>query len=596
MNQSSQLPVGLPANERQRLLPSVADSGAGMTAMIVPAKPLDTDAILAAIQDVAFAWDIATDVMTWHPNAGRELGVENMAGIARGAGFQLLVGAEHAGLRYRCICDSGERDDGSGVAYQLQYRLLPAGRRRPQQLWIEERGRWFAGPDGRPLRAMGVLRVIDRQREEIDRLRRLSEQDDLTGLMNRRMLLRGLESVMTEASVTERPCVFMIASVNNLATINQTFGFDIGDEVIATVADRLRQQMRAGDVIGRYSTNKFGLVIHDCEANGLQAVARRLMAAVRGNTIKASTSEIATTISLGAVQMPTHAQTSLAAVSAALEALEEARRVRQDRLVCYSPGRMANKGRQQSIETAESVLTALEEQRMRVALQSVVYADTHQIAFYECLIRILAKDGTLIPAAQFVPVAEQLGLARMIDQRVLELSVGLVKAEPNIKISFNVSSLTASDPEWLVLLHKLTAGDRALTRRLTVEITETMAIADLDETAAFVDVLKEIGCSVAIDDFGAGYTSFKNLKSLAVDMVKLDGAFVRNLKDDKANRIFVKSMVALAKNFGMTTVAEMVGDAETAEILKDAGVDYLQGYHFGMPQVAPLPLPILPKS
>ena len=99
-----------------------------------------------------------------------------------------------------------------------------------------------------------------------------------------------------------------------------------------------------------------------------------------------------------------------------------------------------------------------------------------------------------------------------------------------------------------------------------------------------------------MDDFGAGYTSFRNLKSLAVDMVKLDGAFIRNLKDDKANRIFVKSMVALAKNFGMTTVAEMVGDAETAGILKDAGVDYLQGYYFGKPQVAPLPLPILHKS
>ena len=146
-----------------------------------------------------------------------------------------------------------------------------------------------------------------------------------------------------------------------------------------------------------------------------------------------------------------------------------------------------------------------------------------------------------------------------------------------------------------MLLHKLTSSDRKITGRLLIEITETMAIDDLDETAAFVDGLKEIGCTVALDDFGAGYTSFRNLKSLAVDIVKLDGSFTRNLKDDKANRIFVQSMVALARNFGMATVAEMVGDAETADILTESGVDFLQGYYFGQPQVAPLPLPIAPK-
>ena len=157
--------------------------------------------------------------------------------------------------------------------------------------------------------------------------------------------------------------------------------------------------------------------------------------------------------------------------------------------------------------------------------------------------------------------------------------------------SFNVSSLTAGDHEWMVMLHKLTGGDRSVTGRLLIEITETMAIADLDETAAFVDGLKEMGCTVALDDFGAGYTSFRNLKALAVDMIKLDGSFVKNLKDDKANRIFVQSMVTLARNFGMATVAEMVGDAETADILTGLGVDFLQGYYFGKPEVAPLPLP-----
>ncbi len=568
-----------------------------MSAIAAPVQvALDAAAVLAAVQDVAFQWDLATDVMAWQGNARQVLRVENLSSIATGSGFQLLVGAEHAGARYRGIWESGAADAGEGVGYQLQYRLLPAGRRQADQLWIEERGCWFAGPEGKPVRVVGVLRVIDHQREELDRLRRLSEHDELTGLMNRRMLLSGIESTITEAGVTGRPCVLLIAAINNLAVVNQTFGLELGDEVIAMVGDRLKRQMRAGDFIGRYSTNKFGLVIHDCEADGLQAVARRLMAVVRNSTITCSTSEISTTISIGAVQVPLHAQTAKAAVMAALEALDEARLVRQDRLICFTPGHNASRARQRSIETAESVLSALEEQRMRVALQGIVSADTRQIAFYECLVRMLGTDGSLIPAGQFIPIAEQLGLCRMIDQRVLELSVGLVKADPNLRISFNVSSLTASDHDWLVQLHRLTGGDRTLTRRLIVEITETMAIADLDETAAFVDMLKEIGCMVALDDFGAGFTSFRNLKSLAVDIVKLDGSFIKNLKQDRANRIFVQSMVDLAKNFGMETVAEMVGDEETAAMLKDAGVDYLQGYLFGQPQVAPLPMPVLAKG
>lgn len=552
----------------------------------------DPASVLEAVEDVAFRWDFASDRMVWQANAQKVLRLGPVNNLSTGTGFQLLVGAEHAGGRYSTIREAQGPDEGSGVPYKYQYRFLPMGRRRSEHLWIEERGRWFAGPDGKPARALGLLRVIDREREEIDRLRRLSEHDELTGLMNRRMLLLGIESTITEATVTGRPCGLLIAAVNNLAVINETFGLEAGDEVIAMVAERLRGQMRAGDFIGRYSTNKIGIVIHDCEADGLQAVARRLMSVIRSSTIRCSTSQISTTISIGAVQVPLHAATAKAAVMASLEALDEARQVRQDRVIFYTPGHAANKARQRVVETAESVVQALEDQRMRIVLQDIVSATTRKTAFYECLLRMQRPDGTLVTAGQFIPVAEQLGLSRMIDQRVLELAVGLIKAEPTLRVSFNVSSLTANDPDWLVHLHKLTGADRQITQRLIVEITETMAIADLDETANFVDMLKEIGCTVALDDFGAGFTSFRNLRSLAVDMVKLDGSFIRNLKADRANRIFVRSMVDLAKNFGMETVAEMVTDEETASMLQEAGVDYLQGFLFGQPQDAPLPMPV----
>lgn len=128
--------------------------------------------------------------------------------------------------------------------------------------------------------------------------------------------------------------------------------------------------------------------------------------------------------------------------------------------------------------------------------------------------------------------------------------------------------------------------DPTLTRRLTVEITETSAISDLDETVKFVSALKALGCRVALDDFGAGYTSFRSLRLLGVDMVKIDGSFIQNLGIQAEDELFVRTLIDLAKSFGITTVGEWVGDEKTARLLEYAGVAYMQGYFFGAPELA----------
>ena len=221
--------------------------------------------------------------------------------------------------------------------------------------------------------------------------------------------------------------------------------------------------------------------------------------------------------------------------------------------------------------------------RMRLVLQPIVDSKTGEPKFYEALMRMAQPDGSVISAGEFVHVAEQLGLSRLIDRRTLELAVALLKQDTGLKLSLNVSGLTCGDQAWLAALQHLTGRDRQITSRLIVEITETAAIHDLNQSIAFVDTLKEIGCQVAIDDFGAGYTSFKNLKHLAVDMVKIDGGFVRNLPTDPSDRVFLETMVTLANSFGMETVAEWVGCEETAKIASDVGVTYLQGFHYGRP-------------
>ena len=232
------------------------------------------------------------------------------------------------------------------------------------------------------------------------------------------------------------------------------------------------------------------------------------------------------------------------------------------------------------------MITALDENRMLIALQPIVSTETCEPALYECLLRMKRPDGALVSAGEFIAVAEQLGLSRLIDRRTLELAVEVLAKHPDIRLSVNVSSLTATDHEWLVTLHRLTGGRRSLTERLTIEITETAAIHDLDLSINFVDTLKELGCRVAIDDFGAGYTSFKNLKILDVDMVKIDGSFVKNLLEEPTNRVFIKTLVEIAQTFGLDTVAEWVADEETALICADCGITHMQGFYFGRPLMA----------
>jgi EAL domain-containing protein (putative c-di-GMP-specific phosphodiesterase class I) len=149
--------------------------------------------------------------------------------------------------------------------------------------------------------------------------------------------------------------------------------------------------------------------------------------------------------------------------------------------------------------------------------------------FYECLLRMKRLDGSIMSAGEFIPVAEQFGLARLVDHRTLELAVELLRSVPNIKLALNVSAATVTDPQWLQGLEAFIGKAQDLAERLTVEITETATISNPGETAKFVGALKALGCRVALDDFGAGYSTFRNLRLLGVDMVKIDGSFIENL-------------------------------------------------------------------
>jgi EAL domain-containing protein (putative c-di-GMP-specific phosphodiesterase class I) len=207
----------------------------------------------------------------------------------------------------------------------------------------------------------------------------------------------------------------------------------------------------------------------------------------------------------------------------------------------------------------------------------VVATATRVPAFYECLMRIRRADGTIVPATAVIPVAEQLGLVRLIDHRVIELVISELVAAPTLNASLNVSPDSLTDPDWWSLLGAQLRAHPGVAQRLILEITETAAIQNIDETAGFVTRAKDFGCRIAIDDFGAGYTSFRNLRRLGVDIIKIDGAFVQNLPRSEDDRVFVRTLIELGRSLGLSTVAEWVQDDEAAAVLAEWGCDYLQG-------------------
>jgi diguanylate cyclase (GGDEF)-like protein len=545
------------------------------------ALALDAAEILASVGEVAYDWRLDSDELTWSGNAAEVLLIPDISAVSSGRAFAQLLETENAQARFDIVVKSDKRDDGHGVAYQIQYRVRPDPAAETKQ-WIEDTGRWFAGPDGRPARAQGVLRVINERYEHERHLTFLARHDGLTGELNRHHLCEVLEDAIDEALRFRSSCGFLLVGIDNLARINQSFGFDIADQVIAAVAKRLRSRMRGKDTLGRMSGNKFGLVLRDCTPDDMAIAAERMLAAVRDEMVPTSAGPNSVTVTIGGVTAPRHARSVAEVLERAQESLDTAKARRRGSFHAYRPNVEREALRRDHMRATDEIVAALNERRIFLAYETVAAAEGRQPAFYECLMRIRRNDGGLIAANDIVPVAERLGLVRLLDFRVLELVIDEMAAAPTLQASFNVSPASTTDPDWWAGLGSLLRQHTGAAERLIVEITESAAIQDIDETRGFVARVKDLGCRIAMDDFGAGYTSFRNLRKLGVDIVKIDGAFVQHIMRSDDDRAFVRTLIDLAKRLKLKTVAEWVQDEAAAETLAGWGCDYLQGALVGL--------------
>ena len=535
--------------------------------------------ILASLGQAAFVWDILTDVMVWSDHANAVFSDIPQASLASGAEFSSLIEPVRS-IRSDALMQSPPPRGGEGAPYRIEYGMRTST--SEPVLWIEETGCWFAGADGRPARAQGIVRVNNERHARDEQLLRLSQHDPLTGELNRTHLIAALAEAIEEASRFRSPCAFMVIGIDHLARINDAFGFDVADAVISEVGKRIRSRLRGGDVLGRFSGNKFGLVLKNCTVEDMNIAAERFLAGIRDEVVPTDSGPVSVTASIGAVSVPRYARTANEAINRAQETLDGAKRRRAGSYAMWRPNVERDAQRKVNIRVTDEIVTALNERRIVMAFEPVVDARSRDAAFYECLIRMEQDDGRVLLAPDIVPVAERLGLIRLVDHRVLELVVAELAASPGAQLSLNISPDTTMDPDWWGSIESLMRAHPGVAERLIVEITETVAIQDIDDLRGFVTRLKNFGSRIAIDDFGAGYTSFRNLRKLGVDIVKIDGAFVQNIARSADDRAFVQTLIDLARRLGIKTVAEWVQDEESAVMLRDWGCDYIQGRLIGL--------------
>jgi EAL domain-containing protein (putative c-di-GMP-specific phosphodiesterase class I) len=235
---------------------------------------------------------------------------------------------------------------------------------------------------------------------------------------------------------------------------------------------------------------------------------------------------------------------------------------------------------------ARMLIAALADKRMCLFRQPIVNAQSGSIVRWECLSRLVHEDGRIAQPYEFIPSAERAGLVSALDLDTLELALGALGRETHIKLAVNVSAATIADVGSRRAYNDRLSSSGELAQRLTIEITETIAIHDLDIAARFGHSAKATGARLALDDFGEGHTSFQSLRALPLDEVKIDGLYVESIDARAESRAFVVAIDRLARDLGMETVAERVETAAEADILKEIGVDGLQGYFYGKPRSA----------
>jgi diguanylate cyclase (GGDEF)-like protein/PAS domain S-box-containing protein len=517
-------------------------------------------------------------ITSWNPGAERLYQHTAQEAIGKSVGIiepPELEGQQEEILRRVFAGESLER-------YETE-RVRKDGRRLFVSLTISP----IRDSAGRVVSAAVVARDTTERHRYEERLRYLADHDQLTGLFNRRRFEEELKREFARSGRYQFSGAVISIDLDNFKAVNDAAGHAAGDAVLLAVARAMTERFRRTDVLARIGGDEFAVLLANVDESAARAAAEDLLGTLRACRPVFGGKALKVHASIGVAMFdPDDATADEMQIFADL-AMYAAKNTGGDRVTVFSTeeGRQARSIVRQP--WSERIRDALDHDRFVLHLQPILDLSNGQISHGELLLRMRDRNKLVAPGS-FLPTAERAGLIHEVDRWVVRRAISLLagSAGPDVAggVGINLSGASVTGDQHLL---DVIEGELKRTgldpHRLIFEVTETAAIANMPEAMSFAQDLTRLGCNLALDDFGIGFSSFYYLKHLPVDYIKLDGEFIQNLPRSKVDEHVVKAVVDVARSLDIKTVAESVADEATIGLLRRHRVDYAQGFHIGRP-------------
>ena len=444
----------------------------------------------------------------------------------------------------------------------------------------DERGRFtgILGTLGDVTQRVELDHQLTRYQED---LYELTVTDPLTGLYNRRHFDAQLEVILTEHLAHGQPVCLLIIDVDGFKFINDTYGHPAGDQALRTIAGLLRERARRQDYIARLAGDEFALVLKHAGLHDATEIANALHDAINSASIDLPIGHVQLRCSIGVAAAPVHGNSAQELMSAADVAVYHAKRRGRNRVEVLSPD--ISKALMSVFSQGFQLRNALESGNLLPAFQPICDIDSGQPIAYEALAR-MQHNGALITAADFIGVAGELGLTREIDLHIIEQSLRLAPLGYGLFLNLDPSSF--NDRDFARALGALVEPACRAGRSITIEITERENVIISDALFDDIQALRSLGCKLALDDFGSGYSTYHFLNLFRPEYIKIEGTFVRRMLDHESDHKIVQHIHDLAQSFGAQTIAESVENEPTRAALQRLGIRNAQGMHLGSPRLS----------
>jgi len=429
---------------------------------------------------------------------------------------------------------------------------------------------------------VAVLEDISEPHRLAGELAYQAAHDQLTGLPNRREFERSLNQLLHRANRARGSHALCLVDLDQFKVVNDSFGHLAGDALLVRLSEQMQACLRDGDLLARLDGDEFGILLKHCSKDTAIEVIERLRSVISDFSFRWEEQAITISASIGLVPLDERYQDAPTLLQRANIACHEAKDQGRNRVQVHSDERDSSRRRHEEMEWVHRINQALGQDRLRFHGQLIQPMSQGR---YRCelLLRLKADDGVMHTASRFMEAAERFHTARTVDRWVVEHALAAIRLQsarlPEISSwHINLSGQSVDCDTMLPEIIQRIRDHGVPPERLCFEVTETAAMHSLEEARAFFSELRALGCQIALDDFGKGLSTFDYLKQLPVDLVKIDGGFVRELAHSELDHAMVRSIHEIARIAGLETVAESVESVEVLLRLRRIGIDYLQGH------------------